>query len=288
MGAALVVAGKDLRRRLRDRTAYIVGVVAPLVLAGLISVAFGGSGFAFSATFAVVDQDGGQLARAFVDDMLGDPGQREVVTTKAVSDRDEAVRLPAAPTWPPPSSSPPATRRRPQPANPSPLEVVRSADEVIGTDVAVAVAEGCTAKVRGAPVGGHRAGRRRRRQPRAAGGGGRSRGAGGRGRRAERRGRRCARRRPVRAGHGRLLHVLRRRHGRPPPGGGAEGGHAVPPARRPGAPDVAPRRQGAALVMGVASLGAMAIASTFLLRMSWGDPWRPACSSSPSCWRPRG
>ena len=35
MGPALVVAAKDLRQRLRDRTAYIVGIVAPLVLAGL-------------------------------------------------------------------------------------------------------------------------------------------------------------------------------------------------------------------------------------------------------------
>jgi ABC-2 type transport system permease protein len=90
VGAALVVAGKDLRQRLRDRTAYIVGILAPLVLAGLISLAFGRSGIDFHATFAVVDEDGGQLARAFVDDMLGDPGLRQVVTVRTVEDRQEA------------------------------------------------------------------------------------------------------------------------------------------------------------------------------------------------------
>ena len=147
MGAALVVAGKDLRQRLRDRTAYIVGVIAPLVLAGLISLAFGRSGFDFSATFAVVDQDGGQLARAFVDDMLGDPGLREVVTVKTVDGRDEAVRLArssdvAAAIIIPAGYTAAATAGRPLP-----LEVVRSADKVIGADVAVAIAEGFTAKV---------------------------------------------------------------------------------------------------------------------------------------------
>ena len=145
MGAALVVAGKDLRQRLRDRTAYIVGVVAPLVLAGLISLAFGRSGIDFSATFAVVDEDGGQLARAFVDDMLGDPGLREVVTVKTVDSRDEAMRLArssdvAAAIIVPAGYTAAATSGRPLP-----LEVVRSADKVIGADVAVAVAEGFTA-----------------------------------------------------------------------------------------------------------------------------------------------
>jgi ABC-2 type transport system permease protein len=42
MRRALVIAGKDLRQRLRDRTALLVGVVAPLALAGLMGFALGG------------------------------------------------------------------------------------------------------------------------------------------------------------------------------------------------------------------------------------------------------
>ena len=39
MRIALVVAAKDLRQRLRDRSALIMGVVAPLLLAAIISLA---------------------------------------------------------------------------------------------------------------------------------------------------------------------------------------------------------------------------------------------------------
>ena len=33
MGTAWTIAAKDLRERLRDRSAYIVGIVAPLAMA---------------------------------------------------------------------------------------------------------------------------------------------------------------------------------------------------------------------------------------------------------------
>jgi ABC-2 type transport system permease protein len=147
VGPALVVAGKDLRQRLRDRTAYIVGIAAPLVLAGLISLAFGRSGFQFEATFAVVDQDGGQLARVFVEDILGDADLRDAVTVRPMGDRDAAARLArkgdvAAAIVIPSGYSAAALGGRPVP-----LEVVRSADKRIGADVAVALAQGFTAKV---------------------------------------------------------------------------------------------------------------------------------------------
>ena len=39
---ALLVAGKDLRQRLRDRSALVIAFVAPFVLASIIGLAFGG------------------------------------------------------------------------------------------------------------------------------------------------------------------------------------------------------------------------------------------------------
>lgn len=147
MGPALVVAGKDLRQRLRDRTAYIVGIVAPLVLAGLISLALGRSGFQFEATFAVVDQDGGQLARVFVEEILGDADLQEAVTLRLVNDRDEAVRLARAGEVAAAIVVPAGYSAAALGGQPIPLEVVRSADKRIGADVAVALAEGFTAKV---------------------------------------------------------------------------------------------------------------------------------------------
>jgi ABC-2 type transport system permease protein len=274
VGAALVVAGKDLRQRLRDRTAYIVGVVAPLVLAGLISLAFGRSGFDFSATFAVVDQDGGQLARAFVDDMLGDPGLKEVVTTRTVGDRDEAVRLArsgdvAAAIIVPAGYTAAATA-----GQPLPLEVVRSADKVIGADVAVAIAEGFTAKVsavRLSVITGLAAGAAGSPEQLAAEAAHMEPAVAVDERSAERADVPAAAQYAPGMGVFFMFFVV---------GMGARSLVAEQKAGTLSRLLAAPVRPmallagkaGAALVMGVASLGAMAIASTFLLQMSWGDP----------------
>lgn len=147
MRAALLVAAKDLRQRLRDRTAYIVGIVAPLVLAGIISLAFGRSGIQFEATFAVVDLDGQPIARHFVDDTLGDPELRESITIRTVDDRDEAERLARSGDVAAAIVIPPGFSEAAVGGQPIPLEVVRSADKRIGADVAVAIAEGFTAQV---------------------------------------------------------------------------------------------------------------------------------------------
>lgn len=42
MRAAFVIARKDLRQRFRDRSAIVLGVVAPVVIAALMSLAFHG------------------------------------------------------------------------------------------------------------------------------------------------------------------------------------------------------------------------------------------------------
>ena len=53
---ALLVAGQDLRQRLRDRSALVIAFVAPFVLATIIGLAFGGDS-AFEPTYAVADAD---------------------------------------------------------------------------------------------------------------------------------------------------------------------------------------------------------------------------------------
>lgn len=93
---ARIVAGLQLRRRLRDRSALLQGIVAPLGLAVIISTAFGG-GSSISTEIGVVDLDGGGLGAAFVatsntsaDDPNDDPGSD--VTLIALADRAEAER----------------------------------------------------------------------------------------------------------------------------------------------------------------------------------------------------
>ncbi|HLU31044.1 MAG TPA: ABC transporter permease [Acidimicrobiia bacterium] len=78
MRAAWLIALKDLRLRLRDRSALMIGVVVPLALAFVFNAVFGG---AFSGdsilTLGWVDEDGGQVADAFgqiVDAVAADGG----------------------------------------------------------------------------------------------------------------------------------------------------------------------------------------------------------------------
>ena len=66
MGAILRIARKDLRQRLRDRSAYIVGVVAPLGLALILGNLLGSGGGGDPLKLAVVDADGGPIAAGFV------------------------------------------------------------------------------------------------------------------------------------------------------------------------------------------------------------------------------
>src|SRR3970282_2976072 len=41
MGAATRIAGKDLKLRLRDRSAFIIGIITPLALAYIFHLVFG-------------------------------------------------------------------------------------------------------------------------------------------------------------------------------------------------------------------------------------------------------
>jgi len=85
-----VIAARELRSRLRDRSALIVGVVAPVAMALIISFATGGAEESFHAQVGVVDLDGGEVATVFVEDVLGSSGVREVFTIVPVATREEA------------------------------------------------------------------------------------------------------------------------------------------------------------------------------------------------------
>ena len=80
---ALLVAGKDLRQRLRDRSALVIAFVAPFVLASIIGLAFGGD-TTFRVTYAVADADRGPVAAGFTDGVLASPGLRDLVTVRRV------------------------------------------------------------------------------------------------------------------------------------------------------------------------------------------------------------
>ena len=95
MRFALVVCLKDLRQRLRDRTALLVAVVVPLVLAGLIGFSIGSNEAGFQLRLALVDLDRGPHAdalRAF----LARPWLDEVVLLEPAASPEAAAAMLAA------------------------------------------------------------------------------------------------------------------------------------------------------------------------------------------------
>ncbi|MEZ5177335.1 MAG: ABC transporter permease [Acidimicrobiales bacterium] len=90
MRPALLIAGKDLRLRFRDRSALVLGFVAPLAIATVMSFAFGGAAD-FHVTVVVVDRDGGDLAAALTSVLRSDDLQ-EILTVETADSVAEASR----------------------------------------------------------------------------------------------------------------------------------------------------------------------------------------------------
>jgi ABC-2 type transport system permease protein len=84
---ALVIARKDLRQRIRDRSAIVLSIIAPFGLAAILGSLLPANEDAIEPhTYGVVDEDGGPVARTFVTDVLGG------------FDEDESVRLSDVPS----------------------------------------------------------------------------------------------------------------------------------------------------------------------------------------------
>jgi len=143
--AALLIATKDLRQRARDRSALVLGFVAPLAIAALMSVAFSGTTH-FHARLAVVDNDHSPLGSALVG-VLRSPDLAAVASVRQLAEADArsavtsgaqeaALILPAG-------FSAAATGPGPVP----PIEVIANPDHLISGRLAEAVAQGFVAQL---------------------------------------------------------------------------------------------------------------------------------------------
>ena len=138
MHAAGLIARKDLRQRLRDRSAVVIGLLAPLAIAALLSVAFGNVENLHVA-LGVVDADHGPVAAGIVK-ALGSPSARRVVTVKPLASLAAARaavrdgRVDAALVMPAGLSASVAG------AHPEPITVVSSVNNAIAGNVASSIA----------------------------------------------------------------------------------------------------------------------------------------------------
>ena len=141
MRRALVIASKDLKRSVRDRSAIITAVVAPLALAFILSTVLGGAdGSSLNVTFAVVDQDGGDVSAVLVDDILPSLESEgvELIETDSV---DEARRMAEEGEVSAAFVLPEGFTEAVQSSEPAEITILTDPESEIGTQVAHSVAE---------------------------------------------------------------------------------------------------------------------------------------------------
>jgi ABC-2 type transport system permease protein len=90
--SVLVIAGKDLAQRSRDRSAYIMGVVGPLALALIMGATLGGADDPSAFALGLAVEDDGPVADGFRGVLAGLEADGVVAVT-AVDDRADLDRL---------------------------------------------------------------------------------------------------------------------------------------------------------------------------------------------------
>jgi ABC-2 type transport system permease protein len=153
MRAAFDIASKDLRQRVRDRSALLMGIVAPFSLAVLFSLMLGDVDSGFDADWAIVDLDGGEVAAALIDGPLAAMEQAGVVTLTRLADaaaaRDavDAADVDAAIVIPAGFSASAAA------GSGTNIELIANPDATISAQVARSVLDGFTDRVDAVGVG---------------------------------------------------------------------------------------------------------------------------------------
>jgi ABC-2 type transport system permease protein len=143
MRAALLIAAKDLRQRLRDRSAIMIAFVVPFGLALILNLTLGGvAGGSPVFRFAVVDQDRGEVARVFVDRVLGEVQRQGIIKVTEMASVDEARDRVSKGKAAAAFVVPAGFTRAVYSEQASRIQVIGNVDEVIGTQVARSIAEG--------------------------------------------------------------------------------------------------------------------------------------------------
>jgi ABC-2 type transport system permease protein len=149
---AVVIAVKDLRQRIRDRSAFVTSIVAPLGLAAILGALLPSEEVELSR-YAVVNLDLGPVAQVFVDQVVG-PLERDRSAFRFVvaSSEEEAItmardaRIDAAFVIPEGFSEAAANGR------PAQIRVIGNSEAPIGTQIAEAIAKGFVSELNSARI----------------------------------------------------------------------------------------------------------------------------------------
>jgi ABC-2 type transport system permease protein len=138
MRSALIIAEKDLRQRIRDRSAFVVAILVPLGLSFILNAALGGTDeeSVLQHRYGVVDLDGGAAAEAFVT-AIAEAGFGRIVEVPSLGQarrRVDAGEVAAA------FVIPESFTADVQGSRPAQVQVIGSPDAPIGMQIARSVA----------------------------------------------------------------------------------------------------------------------------------------------------
>ncbi len=86
----LTVSALELRTRVRDRTALIIAIIAPVAMATLFGVALGGDDPPLRATVGIVDLDGGEFPAGVRREVMASTELDGVLTLRDLPGREQA------------------------------------------------------------------------------------------------------------------------------------------------------------------------------------------------------
>ncbi len=145
MPAAFVIARKDLRQRLRDRSAIAIGLVAPLLIAALMSFAFKGTAN-FHYTLGVVAEDHGPVATGVLR-ALGQPAARQILTVRTFATQGAAASAVRSGTVQAALVIPAGFSAAAQSALPDSLRVLTSVNAAIAGSITSSIASSFVAQI---------------------------------------------------------------------------------------------------------------------------------------------
>ena len=145
MRAAVLICMKDLKARIRDRSALLIGIVVPLGLAFIFNSIFSGiSGNSKVISLGVVNVDRGVVAQQFVGQVLGAVGRSGLIAVHSEETVAGARALAAKGTLNAVIVIPAGFSARVQANQPASMQVIGNVDSPISSEIARSIAEGYT------------------------------------------------------------------------------------------------------------------------------------------------
>lgn len=141
MRAAWLIFGKDLRARLRDRSALLIGIVVPLALAFIFNTIFSGvSGDSGVIKLGVVNADHGSASQAFTQQVLPAVNRSGLIAIRTEPSAGRARTLAANGTLDAVIVIPAGFSARVTAGQPASMQVIGNVDASIATEVARSIA----------------------------------------------------------------------------------------------------------------------------------------------------